>query len=94
VDHFIGDVLAELTALGLRDSSIVICASDHVCVPVRTVILMGHSIESNHPLDNRDEKRTDAPPFPSFDQTLLRNGYRGEYPGKYTDHQLTPTANP
>ena len=29
VDHFIGDVLAELDALGLRDNTIVIYASDH-----------------------------------------------------------------
>ena len=82
MDHFIGDVLAELTALGLRDSPIAIYASDHVCVPARTFILMGHSIESNHPLGNKNENRTDAPPFPSFDKILLRNGYRGEYPGK------------
>jgi len=54
-----------------------------VCVPARTAILTGHSIESNHVLDNGDAERTDAPPFPSFDQILLRNGYRGEYHGKF-----------
>ncbi|MCU0786830.1 MAG: sulfatase-like hydrolase/transferase [Verrucomicrobia bacterium] len=54
-----------------------------VCVPARTAMLTGHSIESNHVLSNGDEKRTDAPPFPSFDQILLRNGYRGEYHGKF-----------
>jgi arylsulfatase A-like enzyme len=54
-----------------------------VCVPARSVILTGHSIESNHVLTNNDADRTDAPPFPSFDQILLRNGYRGEYHGKY-----------
>jgi arylsulfatase A-like enzyme len=54
-----------------------------VCVPARTAILTGHSIESNQVLNNGDEKRTDAPLFPSFDQILLRNGYRGEYHGKF-----------
>ncbi|MEI7729164.1 MAG: sulfatase-like hydrolase/transferase [Verrucomicrobiota bacterium] len=61
-----------------------------VCTPARTVILTGHSIESNHVLNNTDAGRTDAPPFPSFDQVLLRNGYRGEYHGKYhSPYQLT-----
>jgi len=54
-----------------------------VCVPARTAILTGHSIESNRVLSNSDADRTDAPPFPSFDQILLRNGYRGEYLGKF-----------
>lgn len=54
-----------------------------VCVPARSVILTGHSIESNRILSNGDADRTDAPPFPSFDQILLRAGYRGEYHGKY-----------
>ena len=61
-----------------------------VCTPARTVILTGHSIESNHVLGNADADRTDAPPFPSFDQILLRAGYRGEYHGKYhSPYQLT-----
>jgi len=54
-----------------------------VCVPARSVILTGHSIESNRVLNNADADKTDAPPFPSFDQILLRAGYRGEYHGKY-----------
>ena len=54
-----------------------------VCVPARTAILTGHSIESNHVVDNKDADKTDAPPFPSFDQILLRSGYHGEYHGKY-----------
>jgi len=54
-----------------------------VCVPARTAILTGHGIESNHVLDNKDVDKTDAPPFPSFDQILLRSGYHGEYHGKY-----------
>jgi arylsulfatase A-like enzyme len=61
-----------------------------VCVPARSVILTGHSIESNHVLNNADADRNDVPPFPSFDQILLRNGYRGEYHGKY--HSPYPFA--
>ena len=44
-----------------------------VCVPARTAILTGHSIESNHVLSNSDVNRADVP-FPSFDQILLRSG--------------------
>ena len=54
-----------------------------VCVPARTAILTGHSIESNRVLSNTDVDREDGAPFPSFDQILLRSGYRGEYHGKY-----------
>ena len=54
-----------------------------VCVPARTAMLTGHSIESNRVLSNSDVNREDAVPFPSFDQILLRSGYRGEYHGKY-----------
>lgn len=54
-----------------------------VCVPARTAILTGHSLESNRVLSNNDVDRADAAPFPSFDQILLRGGYHGEYHGKY-----------
>jgi arylsulfatase A-like enzyme len=54
-----------------------------VCVPARTAMFTGHSIESNHVLSNADAERSDVPPFPSFDQLLLRSGYRGEYHGKF-----------
>lgn len=54
-----------------------------VCVPARTAILTGRSLESNRVLSNGDVHREDAAPFPSFDQILLRDGYRGEYHGKY-----------
>ncbi len=53
-----------------------------VCVPARTAILTGHSIESNHVLDNHDARLENEPPYLSFDQILLRNGYQGEYHGK------------
>jgi arylsulfatase A-like enzyme len=54
-----------------------------VCVPARTAILTGHSIESNHVTSNSDVDHLDDPPFVSFDQILLRSGYHGEYHGKY-----------
>ena len=54
-----------------------------VCTPARTAMLTGHDIYANQVLSNNDATKTDAPPFPSFDQILLRNGYAGEYHGKY-----------
>ena len=54
-----------------------------VCVPARTSILTGHSTEANGVLSNDDVDKPGVPPFPSFDQILLRHGYRGEYHGKY-----------
>ena len=54
-----------------------------VCVPARTAIFTGHDIEANHVLGNDDVRLENEPPFPSFDQILLRNGYRGEYHGKF-----------
>jgi arylsulfatase A-like enzyme len=54
-----------------------------VCVPARTAMLTGHSIESNHVLGNNDARLENESPWPSFDQILLRNGYRGEYHGKF-----------
>ncbi len=54
-----------------------------VCTPARTVILTGHGIESNRVRTNGDVDTEDLPGLPSFDQLLLRNGYKGEYHGKY-----------
>lgn len=54
-----------------------------VCAPARTAILTGRSLEANHVVSNNDIDRPDAAPFPSFDQILLKSGYRGEYHGKY-----------
>ncbi|MCU0786405.1 MAG: sulfatase-like hydrolase/transferase [Verrucomicrobia bacterium] len=73
--------LDELARQGARFTSFY--SACPVCVPARTAIFTGHSIESNHVLSNADAERTDAPPFPSFDQILLRHGYRGEYHGKF-----------
>lgn len=54
-----------------------------VCSPARTTILTGRSVGSHKVADNRDITRDDLPDFVTFDQILLRAGYRGEYHGKY-----------
>ncbi len=54
-----------------------------VCVPARTSILTGHTNEANAVAGNNDIDKPDAAPFLSFDQILLRSGYKGEYHGKY-----------
>lgn len=54
-----------------------------VCVPARTTILTGQSPSTNAVTSNGDVAKLDSPAFPSFDQILLRSGYRGEYHGKF-----------
>ncbi|MDR3403735.1 MAG: sulfatase-like hydrolase/transferase [Chthoniobacter sp.] len=54
-----------------------------VCVPARTVILTGHSCSSNNLLTNQEIDRADLPTFETFDQALIKQGYRGEYYGKW-----------
>ena len=54
-----------------------------VCVPARTVILTGHTIDSTGVKANRDVNRQDVPQLLTFDQVLLRHGYQGEYHGKW-----------
>ncbi|CAN5660943.1 sulfatase [soil metagenome] len=54
-----------------------------VCAPARTSILTGHSNEANSVKGNNDIDLPNVAPFPSFDQVLLRSGYKGEYHGKY-----------
>ena len=55
-----------------------------VCTPARTVILTGHALESNHVWSNANVTTSELPAeFLSFDQVLLRSGYRGEYYGKW-----------
>ncbi len=54
-----------------------------VCVPARTVILTGHSCETNSVITNNDLDRTDLPTFETFDQILIKYGWHGEYHGKY-----------
>lgn len=54
-----------------------------VCVPARSCILTGRDIEANHVRNNGDAKLENDPPFLSFDQILMQNGYVGEYHGKF-----------
>jgi arylsulfatase A-like enzyme len=54
-----------------------------VCVPARTVILTGRSIETTRVMGNGDVTSEDVPDLLTFDQVLLRHGYQGEYHGKY-----------
>ena len=74
--------LDRLAAEGARFSKFY--SSCPVCVPARTVILTGHALESNHVWSNANVDTADFPAaLLSFDQLLLRNGYRGEYYGKW-----------
>ena len=54
-----------------------------VCVPARTVILTGRSLESTRVRGNGDVNSEDVPDLLTFDQVLLRSGYQGEYHGKW-----------
>ena len=54
-----------------------------VCVPARMVILTGHTLESTRVRVNSDVNSEDVPDLLTFDQVLLRNGYQGEYHGKW-----------
>ena len=54
-----------------------------VCVPARTTILTGHSPGSTKVTSNGDINREDVPNLLTFDQVLLRNGYKGEYHCKW-----------
>ena len=73
--------LDRLAREGVRFANAYSCCP--VCVPARTVILTGHSIESLEVTNDKDIRRTDVPHVPTFDQILMRNGYRGEYHGKW-----------
>jgi hypothetical protein len=54
-----------------------------VCVPARTVILTGHALEATQIRGNVDQDKQNGPNLPTFDQVLLRGGYKGEYHGKW-----------
>ena len=54
-----------------------------VCVPARTVILTGQSCSTNRVITNNDFDDPALPTFPTFDQILIRKGWRGEYHGKW-----------
>lgn len=57
-----------------------------VCVPARASMFTGTSVETHRVTDNKvavignDQQ---VPDLPSFDQILFRNGFHGEYQGKY-----------
>ena len=74
--------LDRLAAEGARLSKFY--SSCPVCTPARTVILTGHALESNHVWSNANVTTAELPAeLRSFDQVLLRNGYKGEYYGKW-----------
>ncbi len=74
--------LDQLAAQGARFSKYY--SSCPVCTPARTVMLTGHALESNHVWSNANVDTSDLPAaFLSFDQILLRSGYKGEYYGKW-----------
>ena len=81
--------LDRLAADGARFSKFY--SSCPVCVPTRTVILTGHGLESNHVWSNANVNTAEFPAdLVSFDQVLLRNGYHGEYYGKWhSPYRLT-----
>ena len=59
-----------------------------VCGPARATMLTGCTNETNRVVDNgiadhKDSTPAQVPRLPTFDQILLRNGYRGEYHGKW-----------
>ncbi len=55
-----------------------------VCVPCRTSVLTGHTIEKTQVRSNSDAKRDEAVcPQPSYDNILANHGYSTEYHGKF-----------
>ena len=54
-----------------------------ICVPARTAMLTGHTLESVRVTRNSEINRRDAAPVPSFDNILARAGYHTEYYGKW-----------
>ncbi len=57
-----------------------------VCVPARASMFTGTSVETHRVIDNKVSeigKDQQVPDISSFDQVLFRNGFSGEYHGKY-----------
>lgn len=55
-----------------------------ICVPNRTSVLTGHTIEKTQVRSNSDAKLDEAVcPQPSYDNILANHGYSTEYHGKY-----------
>lgn len=66
-----------------------------VCVPARTSILTGRLTETTTIRDNRDAKTGDCY-YPTFDEILVKRGYRSEYYGKFhgPEHMARVYMNP
>jgi arylsulfatase A-like enzyme len=54
-----------------------------VCVPARTSILTGRLTETTKIRENSDIEKNDCYYYPSYDEILLKVGYRSEYYGKF-----------
>ncbi len=66
-----------------------------VCVPARTSILTGRLTETTTIRDNRDAKTGECY-YPTFDEILVKRGYRSEYYGKFhgPEHMARIYMNP
>lgn len=66
-----------------------------VCVPARTSILTGRLTETTTIRDNRDAKTGDCY-YPTFDEILVKRGYKSEYCGKFhaPEHMARVYMNP
>lgn len=66
-----------------------------VCVPARTSILTGRLTESTTIRENRDAKTGECY-YPTFDEILVKRGYKSEYAGKFhaPEHMARIYMNP
>ncbi|MBT3383775.1 MAG: sulfatase-like hydrolase/transferase [Prolixibacteraceae bacterium] len=66
-----------------------------VCVPSRTSILTGRLTETTTIRENRDAKTGECY-YPTFDEILVKRGYRSEYAGKFhaPEHMARVYMNP
>jgi len=66
-----------------------------VCVPARTSVLTGRLTETTTIRDNRDAKTGECY-YPTFDEILVKRGYRSEYYGKFhgPEHMARVYMNP
>lgn len=66
-----------------------------VCVPARTSVLTGRLTETTTIRDNRDAKTGECY-YPTFDEILVKRGYRSEYYGKFhaPEHMARVYNNP
>ena len=68
------------------------CTYCPVCAPARSVILTGVSPRSTGVYRNSDAGKKEMPDLTTFDEVLLRNGYQGEYRGKWHSPYLWSRA--